>query len=111
MDSLRKRRNLTEDTAETVQNIKSQIDAFTAQQAQIQEQVKEWQDKVSSQIENLMIAFHEKKKSRGAGKGSSSAGVSNSNSNPATHSSPGTPAMKKSLKSTRNFALQMTDEG
>jgi hypothetical protein len=60
METIRKRRNLTEDTAETVNGIKQQIEVLASKQLQTQMEMQEWQEKITDQIENLMIAFHER---------------------------------------------------
>ena len=62
MESLRKRRNHTEETAEAVAAVKAQLDCLQDKRLETKKSVKEWQDKVGAQIENLMIAFHERRK-------------------------------------------------
>ncbi len=65
-ESLRKRRNHTEETAEEVVALKAQLETLQEKQLETKRGVLEWQEKVSAQIDNLVISFHERLKARAA---------------------------------------------
>ena len=62
MESLRKRRNHTELTAEIVTSIKGQVTAMLDQQDDYEQEIASMQAKITSQIEKLIVAFQEDSK-------------------------------------------------